>query len=217
MDRLDIGDIEVCYFSELQPYADILQKMRAYSSQRNATTADALWLLQHYPVFTQGQAGKAEHVLDPGAIPVVQSDRGGQVTYHGPGQLVIYTLFDLKRREWGIKQFMHILQESIILLLKRYGVSAHLQHHAPGVYVNNEKICSIGLRVTHGRTYHGLSVNVKMDLFAFSRINPCGLKVKMTQISHFVPDISITQVIDDWLPILQQSISSSSNMLGSPA
>ena len=139
-------------------------------------------------MFTQGQAGKAEHVLAPGDIPVVQSDRGGQVTYHGPGQLMIYGLFDIKRQNSGIKIFTQYLQNSMMALLKKYGIPAEIQCGAPGLYVEGAKISSIGLRVRQGRTYHGMSLNVNMDLSPFKRINPCGFhQLEMTQIRDFIP------------------------------
>ncbi|MBS0289243.1 MAG: lipoyl(octanoyl) transferase LipB [Proteobacteria bacterium] len=187
---------------ELQPYEVIYQKMRDYTLTRTADTQDMLWLLEHCPVFTQGQAGKHEHLLDPGNIPVVQSDRGGQITYHGPGQLMIYTLFDLKRLGLGIKAFVQQLEQIIILLLKKYNIKAHTLCNAPGVYVNGAKICSLGLRVRHQRTYHGLSLNINMDLKPFSGINPCGFaNLKMTQISDFVPKISVNEVANEIPPL----------------
>lgn len=194
---------DICRFPSLQPYAPIFEQMRAFTLQRTPQTEDALWLLEHHPVFTQGQAGKPEHLLNTGDIPVIQSDRGGQVTYHGPGQLMVYTLFDLKRKKTGIKAFTEYLHNSIILLLKEYGITAQCQPGAPGVYIQGAKISSIGLRVRHGCTYHGLSVNVNMDLSPFGRINPCGVsQLPMTQISDFIPNISVDTVIDALLPIL---------------
>jgi lipoyl(octanoyl) transferase len=195
--------ISLCQYSQLQQYQPIYQQMREYTLNRTAQTPDALWLLEHYPVFTQGQAGKAEHVLDAGAIPVIQSDRGGQVTYHGPGQLMIYTLFDLKRLNIGLKTYVRKLEQSIIDLLQSYGILAHTKCNAPGVYVDNAKICSLGLRVRHQRTYHGMSLNVNMDLSPFSQINPCGFsQLKMTQIRDYIPHITITKVMQDIQPLL---------------
>ncbi len=195
-------------FSSFQEYQHIFQLMKGYTQERDEISQDALWLLEHQPVFTQGQAGKAEHVLNPGSIPLVQSDRGGQVTYHGPGQLMIYTLFDLKRLQLGIKDFVQILEQSIITMLKSYGINAHTQCKAPGVYVDNAKICSIGLRIRHFRAYHGLSLNVNMDLSPFKRINPCGFKqLKMTQISDFVPDITVDKVAKAYPCFLAQQFS----------
>lgn len=194
-------------FATLQPYETIFQSMRDYTHQRTPECVDQLWYLEHAPVFTQGQAGKKEHILDAKTIPVIQSDRGGQVTYHGPGQLMIYTLVDLKRLALNIKQFISNLEQTVIKLLSQYDIHAHLKDNAPGVYVEGAKICSLGLRVRHGRTYHGLSLNVRMDLTPFSQINPCGFsQLRMTQISDFVPDITLKRVIDDIHPILMETM-----------
>ena len=152
-------------------YHDIWQKMMDFTRNREASMPDELWLVEHGSVFTQGQAGRAEHILNPGDIPVVQTDRGGQVTYHGTGQLVVYPLIDLRRAKIGIKQFVDILQLTIIQLLADYGIVAETHAGAPGVYVDDAKICSIGLRVKRGCSYHGLALNVDMDLEPFSRIN----------------------------------------------
>lgn len=193
----------VTRFDNKQTYQDIFEKMRDFTHQRTLETPDAIWLLEHHPVFTQGQAGKKEHVLDPKTIPVIQSDRGGQVTYHGPGQLMIYTLVDLKRLAINIREYVTLLEQTVIKLLNHYGIKANTKENAPGVYVNDAKICSLGLRVRHGRTYHGLSLNVKMDLSPFSQINPCGFaQLPMTQISDFIPNITLDNVIDDVVPIL---------------
>jgi len=170
-------------------YADTFARMRAFTDARDADTPDEIWLLEHSPVFTQGQAGKAEHLLAPGDIPVVQSDRGGQVTYHGPGQLVVYFLIDLQRRGYGIRSLVTRLEESMIAVLADYGIKAYADPEAPGVYVDDAqgrrmKIGSLGLRVRRGCTYHGLSLNVAMDLEPFGRINPCGYQgLQMTQVS----------------------------------
>jgi lipoyl(octanoyl) transferase len=202
-----IPPIQVRHLNEPVAYSDIFQAMRSFTLQRTNSTPDAIWLLQHQPVFTQGQAGKAEHILQAGDIPIIQSDRGGQVTYHGPGQLMIYTLFDLKRLNLGLKSFVRKLEQSIIRLLNQYDILGHTQCNAPGVYVNNAKICSMGLRIRHYRAYHGLSLNIKMDLSPFSRINPCGFReLKMTQISDFVPNITVEQVSLDVLPYLTQEL-----------
>jgi lipoyl(octanoyl) transferase len=195
--------IHISQFHALQAYQPIYELMRTFTHARTENSVDEIWLLEHEPVFTQGQAGKSEHILNPGNIPVVQSDRGGQVTYHGPGQLMIYTLCDLKRLNVGIRAFVVILENTIIELLKGYGITAQNRCDAPGVYVDNAKICSLGLRVRRGNAYHGLSLNVKMDLTPFSGINPCGFKqLAMTQISDFVPDITMQKVIEDVMPIL---------------
>ena len=155
-------------------YAETLAAMRQYTDERDTDSPDQLWLLQHPRVFTQGQAGKAEHVLAPGDIPVVQVDRGGQVTYHGPGQWVVYLLVDLKRRGMGVRALVSLIERAIVALLAEHGIEAAADPKAPGVYVDGRKIASLGLRVRRGCTYHGLSLNVAMDLEPFQRINPCG-------------------------------------------
>ncbi|VAX11488.1 Octanoate-[acyl-carrier-protein]-protein-N-octanoyltransferase [hydrothermal vent metagenome] len=150
------------------------RKMQQQTNQRTAETVDQLWLLEHHPVFTLGQAAKLEHLLDPGGIPVIQVDRGGQVTYHGPGQLMAYLLLDLHRAKQGVKALVRHMEQAIIDLLDSYGILAGSKAGAPGVYVGDKKIAALGLRVRKGCSYHGLSLNVDMDLEPFSRINPCG-------------------------------------------
>ena len=156
-------------------YEPVFVAMKAFTAARDSTTADEIWFTEHEPVFTQGQAGKAEHVLAPGTIPVVQSDRGGQVTYHGPGQIVGYLLFDLKRVGTTVRGLVTGIEESIVSLLADYGIKGAPRPDAPGVYVRGAKIAALGLRVRHGYSYHGLALNVAMDLEPFTRINPCGL------------------------------------------
>lgn len=158
----------------LVPYEEAFEAMKAFTDSRNHDTEDELWILQHTPVFTQGQAGKAEHVLTPGDIPVVQVDRGGQVTYHGPGQWVVYLLVDIRRRNFGVRDLVDIIEQSIVRLLATLNIASEPRPDAPGVYVNGEKIAALGLRVRRGCSYHGLALNVDMDLEPFSRINPCG-------------------------------------------
>lgn len=158
----------------LQDYPDVLQRMQAFNAARGAETSDEIWLLQHPPVFTLGLNAKPEHVLDAGDIPLIQADRGGQVTYHGPGQLIAYLLMDVRRNKLGIRQMVSRLEQAVIDLLAGQGVEAHAKKHAPGVYVGEAKIAALGLRVKQGGTYHGLSLNVDMDLSPFERINPCG-------------------------------------------
>lgn len=168
----------------LRPYEETFEAMRAFTQNRTAETADEIWLLQHPRVFTQGQAGKPEHLLMPGDIPVVQSDRGGQVTYHGPGQLVGYFLLDLQRLGYGIRTLVTRLENAIIASLAAQHIQALSKREAPGVYVEGAKIASLGLRVRKGCTYHGIAINVNMDLEPFSRINPCGYQgMPMTQTS----------------------------------
>jgi lipoyl(octanoyl) transferase len=155
-------------------YEPTLAAMREFTDTRHPDTPDELWLLQHPPVFTQGQAGRAEHLLAPGDIPVMQVDRGGQVTYHGPGQWVLYLLVDLRRRGLAVRALVDIIEQGVVALLAGYGIAASGRPGAPGVYVDGEKIASLGLRVRRGCSYHGLALNVDMDLEPFSRINPCG-------------------------------------------
>ena len=166
-------DIEIRRLG-LGEYVEIWREMQRFTDNRDESTPDQIWLLQHPPVFTQGQAGRAEHLLSPGEIPVVQSDRGGQVTYHGPGQLIVYLLLDLRRRGLGIRPLVTLMEHAVIELLAGYGIPASPRADAPGVYVGNNKIASLGLRVRHGCSFHGLSLNVAMDLSPFERINPCG-------------------------------------------
>jgi lipoyl(octanoyl) transferase len=158
----------------LREYEPTWRAMQTFTDERGADTRDELWLLEHPPVYTQGQAGRPEHVLDPGDIPVVQIDRGGQVTYHGPGQVVAYLLLDLRRAGIGVKRLVHLLEQAVIDLLADYGIRSAARPDAPGVYVGGAKIAALGLRVRRGCSFHGLALNVDTDLEPFSRINPCG-------------------------------------------
>ena len=168
----------------LADYGPAWRAMQAFTDGRDESTGDELWLLQHPPVFTQGQAGKAEHLLAPGDIPVVQVDRGGQVTYHGPGQIVAYPLIDIRRRGIGVRDFVCRIEEAIIRVLAHYGVRGERIAGAPGIYVAGDKIASLGLRVRRGCTFHGLAFNIDMDLEPFQRINPCGYAgLRVTQLS----------------------------------
>ncbi|MEK9926726.1 MAG: lipoyl(octanoyl) transferase LipB [Halieaceae bacterium] len=155
-------------------YQETFESMKKITRERDDSAADQLWLLQHDPVFTQGISGKAEHLLSPGDIPVVQIDRGGQVTYHGPGQWVVYVLVDLRRAQKKVRQLVTDLEQAVIELLKNYDITAAANPYAPGVYVDGRKIASLGLKVSRGCSYHGLALNVDMDLEPFARINPCG-------------------------------------------
>jgi len=157
-----------------QAYLPIWHKMQAFTNERDSQTPDEIWLLEHHHVFTQGQAGKPEHLLAPGDIPVVPVDRGGQVTYHGPGQLMMYILLDIRRRKLGVRDLVTALEETIVLTLKSFNITAYAKKDAPGVYVNEQKVCSVGLRIRKGCSFHGLAFNVDMDLAPFQRINPCG-------------------------------------------
>ncbi|MCG7643475.1 lipoyl(octanoyl) transferase LipB [Alteromonas sp. MmMcT2-2] len=157
-----------------QPYEPIFEAMKRFTDERDQNTQDEIWLVEHDAVFTQGQAGKAEHILMPGDIPVVQVDRGGQVTYHGPGQQVIYLMLNIKRRKLGVRHLVTAMEEAVVGLLEKYGVTAYPKPDAPGVYVDEKKVCSLGLRIRNGCSFHGLALNVNMDLAPFQRINPCG-------------------------------------------
>lgn len=166
-------------------YQPVWRQMQRFTDQRTADTEDEIWFLQHLPVFTLGQAGKPSHLLDPGDIPVLQVDRGGQVTYHGPGQLIAYLLIDLRRSQLGVRALVTLMEQSVVELLARFGISAAARKQAPGVYVEARKIAALGLRVRRGCSYHGLSLNVSMDLTPFECINPCGY-----------PGLQITQLAD---------------------
>lgn len=180
-----------------QDYTDVWRAMLDFTTQRTTGSASEIWIVEHLPVFTQGQAGKAEHLLDAGEIPVVQSDRGGQVTYHGPGQVVCYLLLDLKEIGMGIRSLVNSIEEAIIQLLSEQGIAAARKHGAPGVYVDGAKIAAIGLRVKKQCTYHGLSLNVNMDLQPFSRINPCGYPgLAVTDMATLGVDTDVVSVAD---------------------
>lgn len=159
--------------------------MQSFTDSRNEQTPDEIWLVEHPPVFTQGQAGKAEHILNPHQIPVVQVDRGGQVTYHGPGQQMLYVLLDIKRSKLGVRHLVTALENCVVELLKQSDINAYPKADAPGVYVNDAKVASIGLRIRKGCSFHGLALNVNMDLTPFSYINPCGYaNLQMVQTSE---------------------------------
>ena len=171
--------------------------MQAFTDSRDESTPDELWVLQHEPVFTLGQAGKWEHVLMPGNIPVVPVDRGGQVTYHGPGQIVAYPLIDIRRARIGVRDFVNRIEQSIIDTLDTWNIVAVRKDGAPGVYVNGAKVAALGLRVRRGCTFHGLAFNVNMDLEPFHRINPCGYQgLQVTQVMDMGGPSSLTQVED---------------------
>jgi lipoyl(octanoyl) transferase len=174
----------------LVDYQPTLEAMRRLTRERDAGTADEIWLLQHPKVFTQGQAGKAEHLLAPGDIPVIQVERGGQVTYHGPGQLVAYLMLDLRRLDLGVRELVTLMEQSLVDVLAGYGIEAAPKADAPGVYVQGDKIASLGLRVSRGCSFHGLALNVDMDMAPFRRINPCGYAgLKMVQLKDLVPQL----------------------------
>ncbi|MCS3602180.1 lipoyl(octanoyl) transferase [Buttiauxella sp. BIGb0471] len=191
----------------LQPYEPVSQAMHEFTDTRDETTLDEIWLVEHERVFTQGQAGKAEHVLVPGDIPVIQSDRGGQVTYHGPGQQVMYVLLNLKRRKLGVRELVTILEQTVVNTLAELNIDAYPRADAPGVYVDGRKICSLGLRIRKGCSFHGLALNIDMDLSPFLRINPCGYAgLEMTQVTSLRSGVSLSDVqpllIDKFLELL---------------
>lgn len=192
----------------LADYVPVFEAMQAFTERRRADTEDELWLVEHPPVFTQGMAGKAEHLLDAGTIPVVQIDRGGQITYHGPGQLVVYTLIDFKRRRISVRELVTRLENSIIATLAEYGVTATADPKRPGVYVDGQKIASLGLRIKNGAVYHGLALNVDMDLSPFLQINPCGYAgMSMTQLADRVqPPPPLADVAGRLVTHLQQQL-----------
>lgn len=192
----------------LQPYEKIWHAMQEFTDQRDEDTEDVLWVLQHEPVFTQGQAGKPEHIIEPGDIPVVPVDRGGQVTYHGPGQLVIYLMIDINRLGIGARDLVSRIEQAIVSMLDLYGVQAAPKKDAPGVYVGDDKIASLGLRIRHGRSFHGLSLNVDMNLEPFGRINPCGYKdLKMVQLCDFRDDVAVERAAGCLVNELQKAFS----------
>jgi len=169
----------------LQEYSLTWEEMVTFTDTRTVDTPDELWLLEHDSVFTQGLTGKSDNLLVESDISVIQSDRGGQITYHGPGQLIVYCLIDIKRLGIGVKKMVNLIEQSIIDLLKDYSISSHKISGAPGVYVDGSKIAALGLKVRHGRTYHGLSLNIDMDLSPYKLINPCGFKdLNVTQMSN---------------------------------
>lgn len=171
----------------LADYAPVFEAMKAFNDTRNEATEDELWVVEHPPVFTQGLAGKPEHLLIRDDIPVVQIDRGGQITYHGPGQLVVYTLIDFKRRQTSVRHIVSALENSIIATLAEYGIAAAADPERPGVYVGAKKIASLGLRIKNGAVYHGLALNINMDLSPFTHINPCGYAgMEMTQMADLL-------------------------------
>jgi lipoyl(octanoyl) transferase len=192
--------------------------MQNFTSERTADSTDQLWFLQHPPVFTQGLNGKPEHLLAPGAIPVIPIDRGGQITYHGPGQLIVYCLLDLKRSATGLRQLVSALEQSVIGLLAGYGISANSRADAPGVYVDDAKIASLGLRIRRGCSYHGLGLNVAMDLQPFQRINPCGYPgLRMTQLYDLGVDADLSKITDDLLAQLTRHLGYTNSRIATPA
>jgi len=176
-------------------YEPVWHDMQKFTDERDADTPDELWLVEHPPVFTQGLAGKAEHILAPGDIPVIQVDRGGQITYHGPGQIVAYPLINLRRHGIGVKSLVHGIEQAIIDTVALYGVTAARKDNAPGVYVDGAKIASLGLRIRKACSFHGLAFNINMDLEPFQRINPCGFSdLKVIQLADLANDVQLPTV-----------------------
>jgi len=186
-----------------QAYLPVWKAMQNFTQQRDQTTTDEIWLVEHEPVFTQGQAGKAEHLLSMSDIPVIQVDRGGQITYHGPGQQVVYFLVDLKRKNFGVRKLVTAIEQSVVQLLEPLKIDAIARADAPGVYVDQKKIASVGLKIKRGCSFHGLALNVAMDKSPFDQINPCGYSgLAITQLSE-LSDINSLQKLQ---PLLLQSI-----------
>lgn len=197
--QIDIGD-----------YESIWKSMQDFTDQRDDSTTDELWLVEHNPVFTQGQAGKEEHILNTGDIPVVKVDRGGQVTYHGPGQLVVYLLLDLRRRKLGVRDLVTKIEQAIVDLLQSYDITAYAKKDAPGVYIDERKVASLGLRVRKGCSFHGLALNVDMDLEPFLRINPCGYAgMEMVQTSQIGGPATVSEAGGKLSQLLAESLQSS--------
>jgi lipoyl(octanoyl) transferase len=186
-----------------QDYEPVWQRMQAFTRERDESSIDELWFVEHPPVYTQGVSGKAEHVLDAHGIPVIQSNRGGQVTYHGPGQIVAYVLFDLRRHKMGIRALVTTLETAVISLLAGYHIEAQARSDAPGVYIEGRKVAALGLRISQGCSYHGLALNVDMDLKPFEWINPCGYKeLQVTQLKDLGVGDSMAQIKQKLLNIL---------------
>ncbi len=190
----------------LQPYHKVFQEMQDFTLNRNDNTPDEIWLVEHHAVFTQGLNGKSEHILQsPLHIPIIQTDRGGQITFHAPGQLIAYVLIDLKRAKIGVRELIHGLEKIVIKLLASYNINSQAKKDAPGVYVKQQKISSLGLKLRKQRTYHGLSLNINMDLSPFALINPCGLQgMQMTQIANHTKDIDFNKVTNQLATLLIQ-------------
>ena len=190
-----------------QAYEKSLTCMHEFTDSRDAATCDEIWVLEHDPVYTQGQAGKAEHLLTKTTIPVIHSDRGGQITYHGPGQLIIYLLLDLKRLQLGVRNFVKLIEENIIELLAQYEITATVKQGAPGVYVEGSKIASLGIRIRKGFSMHGVALNVDMDLAPFLGINPCGYAgLPMTQMKTYTSSLDMMQISNQIVKQFQSTL-----------
>ncbi len=192
----------------IKDYQSTWLDMQRFTEERTAQTADELWVVEHYPVYTLGLNGKREHLLSMSDIPVINTDRGGQVTYHGPGQLVVYTLLDIKRLEVSVRALVTLLEQTVIKTLADYGIQSEAKHDAPGVYVQGQKIASIGLRIKKNCSYHGLSLNNQMDLSPFEHINPCGYSgLKITQLSDLGVNVSFNELANVVTQTLTQALS----------
>ncbi|WP_432773759.1 lipoyl(octanoyl) transferase LipB [Francisella salimarina] len=193
----------------LQPYSNVFEQMADFTTERDNTTKDEIWLVEHLSVFTQGKHGKPEHILNPHNIPIVETDRGGQVTYHGPGQVVIYFMLDIKRNKLGAKKLVDVVEQACInILQKHYNLDPHIIENAHGIYIDNKKIASLGLRIKQGKSYHGIAINTKMDLTPFSYINPCGYSdLEMCQLSDFIDSIDTKivqkQYVDEFIKLIK--------------
>ncbi|MDQ8951656.1 lipoyl(octanoyl) transferase LipB [Acinetobacter rudis] len=198
--------LNIKQYRDLADYAELFHQMKSYTEQRDQNSPDEIWLLQHSAVLTQGQAGKPEHILIPSDLPVVQSDRGGQVTWHGPGQLVIYFLLDLNRLHWNVRTLVSFAEKLMIDLLQKYHIEAYAKADAPGVYVNENKIGSLGFKIRRGRSYHGLALNIDCDLSGFHTINPCGYAgLEMVRICDLMQDYpSQSQLCQDVVEYFKQ-------------
>ena len=190
-----------------KPYVKTWQTMKSFTDRRGECDADEIWFVQHSPVYTLGQTGNVKHLLTPGDIPVVHTDRGGQVTYHGPGQLVCYLLLDVRRLQLGVRGLVTAIEQSIVQLINSYGFAAESKAEAPGVYVDGKKLAALGLRIRKGCSYHGLSLNVDMDLGPFSNINPCGFKgLEVVDMKRLGIDRPITEIMEELTDILIRQI-----------
>lgn len=188
----------------LQPYEPVFEAMKRFTGARTEETADELWFLEHEPIYTQGRAGKPEYIVSPGDIKVIDIDRGGQVTYHGPGQLTVYTLVDIKRLGIGVREFVNLIESALVATLARYNVKGIPRSDAPGVYVNGAKIGALGLRIKQGRSYHGLNFNIDMDMRPWSGINACGLGGEVTQLRELVPEAKMPDINEVALVLLEE-------------
>lgn len=204
---MNLADRLIVRHAGISDYQQVYAAMVHYTRLRNAESADELWCLQHSPVYTLGMAGKTEHIIDPTDIPVIKTDRGGQVTYHGPGQLIVYLLLDLKRRGLTIKGYVNLIEQAVIDMCAGLAITAQRRPGAPGVYIAGKKLASLGIRVKQGCSYHGLSLNIDMDLQPFANINPCGYPgLSVTQLADEGVRLNIAQVFNCLLPHLLKQL-----------